>query len=249
MEGTRSSKAIVLKRQDIRENDSLVLLYTQDYGKLSLLARGTKKPGSKLVGHLEPLNYLDLMIVPGKTYNYVGALKTDTAFLRLKDDIEALKWAFAGLNSFLKMISSEGEEDRRLFGLLLNYLKTIDGMAAQDLSAREGQTAYAVFIFRLLSIIGYQPQIDKCLHCHLSLKDEYNYFDLKNGGLLCPLCFFKRQIPETSKDSYLKVSDSSIKLLRFILSDSDFLGKKIKFNVKLGHEIASLASKYLEFRL
>lgn len=242
-----NTKAIVLKRQDIRENDSLVLFYTKKQGKISLIARGTKKPASKLVGHLEPLNVIDLMVVPGKTYSYVGSLKSEKTFFSLRTDIDGLKWAFAGISSFLRLISAEGEKDERLFSLLYNYLKILDDLARGEAAKREGEISYAVFIFRLLTIIGYRPQIEKCLHCSLTYSSQAKYFDLQNGGILCEKCYFR--LKEDRREGYFKVSDSSIKILSFILNEDKFLGKKLKFSLKLGHELANLANNYLEFRL
>lgn len=242
-----NTKAIVLKRQDIRENDSLVVFYTKEQGKVSLIGRGTKKPGSKLVGHLEPLNLIDLMVVPGKSYSYVGGVKAEKSFFNLREDLASLKWAFAGINSFLRLVSAEGEKDERLFFLLYNYLNILDGLAKEDLAKKEGEISYAVFIFRLLTIIGYRPQIEKCLKCSLDFSSELKYFDLQNGGLLCQDCFIKTEV--NLRGSYFKISDSSIKILRFILDEEKFLGKKLKFNLKLGHELANLANNYLEFRL
>lgn len=242
-----NTKAIVLKRQDIRENDSLVLFYTKEQGKISLIARGTKKPGSKLAGHLEPLNFIDLMVVPGKSYSYVGGIKAEKSFFNLREDLSSLKWAFAGINSFLRLVSAEGEKDERLFPLLYNYLNILDELAKEDLAKKEGEISYAVFIFRLLTIIGYRPQIEKCLKCSLSFKTGLKYFDLQNGGLLCYECFAKTDV--NLRGSYFKISDSSIKILRFILDEDKFLGKKLKFSLKLGHELANLANNYLEFRL
>ncbi len=242
-----NTKAIVLKRQDIRENDSLVLFYTKEQGKISLIARGTKKPASKLVGHLEPLNVIDLMVVPGKSYSYVGSVKSEKTFFSLRGDIDALKWVFAGISSFLRLISAEGEKDERLFLLLYNYLKILDDLAREVSAKKEGEISYAVFIFRLLTIVGYRPQIEKCLHCSLNYDLESKYFDLQNGGILCQKCYLK--LEEGRREAYFKVSDSSVKVLSFILNEDKFLGKKLKFSLKLGHELANLANSYLEFRL
>lgn len=242
-----NSHAIVLKRQDIRENDSLVLFYSKEQGRVSLLARGTKKPASKLIAHLEPLNCIDLMIIPGRGYSYVGSIKPIKSFFNIREDLDALAWVFAGINSFLRLVTAEGEKDERLYNLLYNYLSILDDIAAQKRSALEGEIAYAVFIFRLLTIIGYRPQTETCLSCKKSFTAEPKYFDLQNAGLLCGACFSPQA--NISQTRYLRVSDDSVKILRFILDEDKFLGKKIKFSSKLGHELANLVNKYLEFRL
>jgi len=43
---------IVLKRKDWKASDFLFSIYTKDFGRINLVAVGTKKINSKLNGHL-----------------------------------------------------------------------------------------------------------------------------------------------------------------------------------------------------
>ena len=69
MEETFNTKAIILKREPFWEADTRVVVYSLEKGKLHLIARGTKKISSKLAGHLEPMNFVDLMVVRGKQFD------------------------------------------------------------------------------------------------------------------------------------------------------------------------------------
>src|SRR5665811_2281959 len=126
MKESRTTLAIVVKRQDYREHDSLVVFYTKEYGKQVLIARGTKKQSSKLVGHIEPLNLVNLMIVPGKGRDYVGGISSKQSFLDLKENLNNLHWAFLGISWLLQLVSVEDEADERLFALLHNYLLALN---------------------------------------------------------------------------------------------------------------------------
>ena len=246
MTENKTTLAIVLKRQDYRENDSLVVFYTKEYGKQVLIARGTKKQSSKLAGHIEPLNLVNLMIVNGKGRNYVGGISSKQSFLDLKEDLNNLHWAFLGISWLIQLISVEGEADERLFTLLNNYLTTLNQASSGDSKKEEGELAFAVFSFRMLAIIGYEPQTKNCLNCRQELKPEFNYFDLQNGGLLCPDCYNKNQ--QINIESYFKMSVASIQLLRFIFDNNQFLGKKATLSKKTAHEIAQVALRFLQFR-
>ena len=48
--GEVSIEGIVLKNKAYKENDMLVWIYTKDYGKIALIARGAKKLKSKKNG-------------------------------------------------------------------------------------------------------------------------------------------------------------------------------------------------------
>lgn len=243
---TKTTSAIVLKRQDYRENDSLVVFYTQEYGKQTLIARGTKRSNSKLAGHIEPLNLVNLMIVPGKGRDYAAGISTKNAFLDLKDNINSLHWAFLAISWFLKLIP-ESEDDKRLFMLLQRYLEGLDEMSKTEIKKEEGEILFSTFSFRMLSIMGYEPQTKNCLKCQENLKELSNHFDLQSGGFLCQKCFLSND--RINRDYYLKVSANTIKFLRFIFNNKQFIGKKVKVDKKTREELVNLVERYLEFRL
>ena len=91
MEVSQKSKAIILKREAFLENNSRVFIYSQNFGKLDLVARGTQKISSKLAGHIEPLNLCEIMIIKGKQYNYLGSALCENSFLNIKN-LLFLRW-------------------------------------------------------------------------------------------------------------------------------------------------------------
>lgn len=245
MERNYLSKAIVLKRQDYREHDSLVIFYTQNYGKLKLVARGTKKPKSKLAGHIEPLNLVDLMIIRGRGQDYVGSVIIKEAYLNLKENLNNLHWAFLGANLLLRFTEEESEEIS-LFNLFSNYLKALD-RPPLDFSKEEGEIIFSIFTLRMMALIGYEPQTRTCLQCQQKLKPENHYFDLLSGGMLCSNCYFARTAKNQAQ--YLNISEAGIKFLRFIFDNNLFLGKKLKVSKKTAKEINVLASSFVAYRL
>ena len=42
------------------------------------------------------------------------------------------------------------------------------------------------FDLRLLSQMGYQPQLFQCIECHEPLEPVTNYYSVVDGGVLCP---------------------------------------------------------------
>ena len=64
---TYSTAAVVLKRINYGEADRLVTLLTEKYGRVTAIARGVRKPLSKLRGFLELFTYGDFRLAEGKT--------------------------------------------------------------------------------------------------------------------------------------------------------------------------------------
>jgi DNA repair protein RecO (recombination protein O) len=59
--------AIVLRRTDYGEADRIVNVLTFDQGKVTLFAKGVRKPKSKLAGGIELFSVNDITYIPGKS--------------------------------------------------------------------------------------------------------------------------------------------------------------------------------------
>src|SRR3990167_8349663 len=61
------TKAIVLSRRDYQEADRILTVITPDHGKLHLIAKGVRRPKSKLAGGIELFSLSDLTLLPGRS--------------------------------------------------------------------------------------------------------------------------------------------------------------------------------------
>ena len=213
MDSTFPTRAIILNRRDWREADRLVSVYTQDYGRLSLVARGARKAASKLAAHLEPISLSRLLVIKGKGFDYVGASLMEEPFLAIKQDLNKLYFAGEALRQF-SLLVQEGEVDANLFSWLEKWLLSLE-MAGEKsgLDKDEGRFRLALFSWRLFKLLGHEPRLDTCIVCQASIKPGNNYFDFHRGGLLCSGCYVsnsKISIP----NSIIPISDNCIKLLR-----------------------------------
>lgn len=64
-----ASPAIVLRSVDFQESSRIVTLFTREWGKVAVLARGCRNPKSKFAGQLEAGNLIDVMVSlkPGRS--------------------------------------------------------------------------------------------------------------------------------------------------------------------------------------
>ena len=220
MAETQRTTAIVLKRYDWRDYDSRVVLYTRDFGKKVLVARGTKRPGSKLAAHIEPLNQVELMILNGKQFSYVGSAVIETSFLKIKNNLNALYYAGSALAIFDSLVK-ENLSEEVVFNFLLTHLKKLEEQA-DNLSSSQGNFWYQHFISRLLSLLGYQPNLQHCGHCGSLLEAGGNYFSSHNCSIVCQACQTEGQ-----KISLVPISDNLIKTLRLAVGTNELNFLKI----------------------
>ncbi len=249
MDESKHSQAIILNRSDYRESDSLITCYTRNFGKLSLVARGTKKIKSKLAGHLEPISLADILVIKGKGFDYVGSALTAEAFLNIKDNLNKIYYAGRALG-WLNRLVKEGQADERLFLLLGRWLEVLDNYPAEEFTKENGELFFIFFALKLMAELGYKPEMYHCLNCQENIKPGKNYFNLKNGGIICENCLEKeRREREIASNELLTISDNCIKLMRFIMDNRLDAAKKLKLDKKIIKELSTLTVNFLNFRV
>jgi len=238
-----NSEALIIRRNDWRENDSRVVLYTKKFGKLSLVARGAKKARSKIAGHIEPISLVNMMILKGKAFDYLGSAINKKAYLNIKSNLNALYFVGAALALFDSQVK-EAAEDEELFNFLISWLDLVDDRFALDLDKDKGELLYDYFALRLLAILGYKPELYHCLACHQTIKPTTNCLNLRLGGLICGDCLATSQLKYLPNE-LLTVSDNCIKLLRIFSEATSY--QTIKIEPTLTRELSRLVKSLLEF--
>jgi len=236
MDETYITKVIILKCFSFRENDSKIIVYSRDRGKLELVARGTKKISSKLAGHIEPISLSDIMVVRGKQYDYIGSAVSNSCYRAIKSDLDKLQIAGKAIRIFNKLVRPE-QKDEDIYILLQDFFNEIN---KKDLSV-DYELLYNFFILKLLVILGYGPELYYCAECRQKVKPEGNKFDFMKGGLICNNC-------KTDGNS-LTISENCIKVMRFTINKKFTNISKLKIENSINNEIKKIISSFLEFRL
>jgi len=231
MEETYNLKAIILNRRPFAEDDSRVVVYSRERGKLDLVARGVKKIKSKLAGHLEPLSLTDIMVVGGRQYDYAGAAVSENCYFNIKSDLAKLAAAGQAVKIFDKLIKP-GVADEAIFDLLKDYLEAL------NFKKSGFDVLNSFFIFKLLVALGFRPELYNCVNCGGKIRPVGIKFDLARGGLVCGKCLAK---------SGLTIGENSVKLLR--LAEKNDLQKivNIKINKKTEAEVINIVSSFLSY--
>ncbi len=236
MEETYNLQAIVLNRQAFREADLRITIYTREKGKIDLVARGGKKLSSKLASHIEPFNISSIMAVKGKNFDYVGSAICRKSNLNLKQDLEKLRYAGQAISSFNKLAKEEDQEDSSLlFELLRDYLLLID---SKDLA---NKLFYHFFILKLLSELGYKPELYSCVECQQRISGNSLDFDFLKGGLICGGC--------KEGDNVLKLKIDSVKVLRFILRNNLEEFFHLKINDTICREVYQAINGFYKYQV
>lgn len=235
MEETYSSRAIVVKRTAFKEYDTKVFLYTEDFGKLELVAKGAKKTASKIAGHIEPFNLVRIMAVRGKQYDYLGSAINESAFLDIKNNLAKSAVAGRSMKLFDELVKPN-LSDKDLFDFLNDFLSVLDRKNSYDYSL-----TYSAFVLKLLQILGYEPNFNLCPICKKNTEDFKSFFYNQKCELVCDSCFVS-----TGK---ISISQDSLKVLKFILNNNFENIFKLKLNQKNNKEADNFISSFLQYNI
>lgn len=173
----QSSEAIVLRRTDYGEADRIVTLLTPELGRIGVLAKGVRKPASKLAGGIEPLALLKITVRAGRGELWMlTSAQMQTSWSRIIEDYERLQFAYL----VLKKINQAAEtlHDAALYELLKISLESLDQKAI-DLRITE-----AWFHAHFLQTLGHGLNISRDVHGKKLAEDETYRFSTDDMGFV-----------------------------------------------------------------
>lgn len=222
-------EAIVLRTTDYGETNKIVTLLTREWGKVAVMARGAKKPTSRLSSVTQLFTYGHYLVQKSRG---VGSLHQGDIIDSLRDIREDL-FATAYASYIVELtdkVTDEQKPNPYLFELMLQTLKYMnDGFDLEILTY--------IYEMKMLNIIGLYPSLDECAICKQSV-GKFS-FSVKEGGFLCDQC--------AVKDPYrISLSPAAVKLLRlFYYLDLSRLGK-ISVKKETKDELHRVISAYYD---
>ncbi len=89
---TYAASGIVLKRIDLGEKDRILTIYTKEYGKLGAVAKGARRPGSKLAAASEPLTYSKLLLATGRDLDVLSQADIRESFPNVRRSMASVAY-------------------------------------------------------------------------------------------------------------------------------------------------------------
>src|SRR6185312_9404470 len=87
-----SVQAVVLRRRNLAETDKIVTLFTRERGKLSAVAKGARRPQSRIAGATEPPTFVRAFMAVGQNLDLVTQCEVKEAFPQLRSDLSKLTY-------------------------------------------------------------------------------------------------------------------------------------------------------------
>ena len=178
------TEAINLKSYNLNDADKIIVMYSKDNGLIKGVAKGIKKPKSKLGARMDLLVANSLQLLKGRSMDTIIQAQTVNNFRKTREDMDKLM--LSSYVSELIVNFGEGSEaaSKEIYELLYKALNRI----ANSQSKKDALIAVIKFQLKLLLIMGFCVELDTCLCCREQILDEEMYFSSTMGGVICKEC-------------------------------------------------------------
>ena len=230
------TKGIIIAENNLGDFDKMLTMLTPGLGKISCVAKGARRPKSALLGGTQLFCFGEYVMFSGTNTYHINSCETIEIFYKIRTDLDKLKYAIH-IDKIIQDVTQENQNSYKIFQLFLNTFYIISE------TDKDLEFILSIFKFRLLSLLGFFPQIEKCLVC--GEHENLNFFSIQQNGFKCKTCGKQDtsaiSINESTKNAikYTFYSPPK-KLYNFELKEESLeeykLISKIYFNEKLEKE-------------
>ncbi|MEH7391709.1 DNA repair protein RecO [Bacillus sp. JJ1474] len=222
-------EGIIIRTTNYGETNKIVTLFTREWGKIGVMARGAKKPSSRLAAVTQPFTYGYFLVQRSSGLGSLQQGEMISSMRSIREDIFLTAYA-----SYIVDLTDKGTDDRKpnpyLFELVYQSLNLVN-------EGFDAEIIVNIFEMKMLNTFGLYPVLNQCTVC--SSTDGHFSFSIREGGLICHRCL--------EKDPYhYKISPATVKLLRlFYFFDLSRLGN-ISVKQETKAELKKVINAYYE---
>ena len=223
-----------MKKTDRGEADRIFTIFTEDFGKMDLLARAERKITSKLRAGLEVFYLSEIEFIQGKAYKTLTDANLINNFKNLRNDLKKLATAYK-ISETLNDLVKGREPDKKIWQLLQ---ETFDKLDNPRILGSKYQILYHYFLWNLLLILGYELEIYNCISCGKKITPKDIFFSPKEGGLLCGEC--KKTIKSAKE-----IDPNIVKTIRLLVKRDWSTLNKLKIGTEDLRQLSAVSNHYL----
>jgi DNA repair protein RecO (recombination protein O) len=227
------TEGIILRRRDFGEADRLLTVFTPTRGKVKVLAKGARKPTSRKGGHVELYTRVDMLIAKGRDLDILSQAEMVEPYMPLREDLIRATYA-SHVIELLDRFTGEEEENARAYGLLRDTLGYLCVESDLRLTAR-------FYEIRLLSWVGYQPQLFVCAVGSESVAAQDQFFSYADGGVVCP--------EHARPEHMMPLSLGALKVLRYLQTQDYATVRVLNLRPALHGELERVLHGYITYLL
>jgi DNA repair protein RecO (recombination protein O) len=177
-------EAIVLRTLRYGEADIIAHLFTRHAGRVNAMAKGARRPKSRLGARLDPFLVTTVMLRAGRgDLAHVQGVEVSAAHDRLRRRYRCQQAAAAALDT-LGRLSVEHAANEPAYHLASRLLALLD--AENEPDDHHLAALLAGYELKLLHLTGMAPQLVSCVRC--GADSPLTRFSAADGGAACTSC-------------------------------------------------------------
>jgi len=220
---TYRAEAIVLKTMDLGEADRILTLLTRHFGKIRVIAKGIRRPTSRLAGHAEPLSHATFQLARGRELDVLTGADTRSSYRSVREDLDRIAAAW-----YVAEIADRSTADHApaapVFDLVETALRYLEAGHPPALVCRWWD-------LHLLDRTGFRPALGGCARCEGALRETVNGWSPFEGGAVCADCVDRSGIGTPA------LSVRALKSLRYLLASDLTAAARLRMDEALEREL------------
>ncbi|MBC8479362.1 MAG: DNA repair protein RecO [FCB group bacterium] len=176
-----STESVVLKIIPYMDTSIIARIFTKDHGKVTLMAKGAKRPKSPFLGFLEPMSILNTHYYQKDTRDIQTLKEVSFAHstYNIRSDLNKLCTGLAVID-IMDKTSMNDDPAPILYRLMKRVLEQLESDSGHD------RLLFVFFLVQLAIQSGFKPNLYHCSLCGM----EYSrgIFNRNTGDLHCSSC-------------------------------------------------------------
>ncbi|MBE6856320.1 MAG: DNA repair protein RecO [Ruminococcus sp.] len=202
---------VVLKERPVGEQDKFIDVLTEKNGVIEICVKGARKITGKSGSSTQLFAYSRFCVQQRKDRFYLNSAEPIRIFYDLRNSLSKISLA-SYFAEVLKCCVEEQTQSKDILRLFLNCLHYLEK------DKRSEAMLKSIFELRLMSEIGYMPDVVACRECG-AFEPEELYFCVSDGAFFCRECF-----ADDSEKDYIMIKSAVLNAVRHIvLTDFDRL--------------------------
>ena len=173
-----TTKALALKATDYKENDKLILLYSLEYGKITVHGKGIRKNTAKLKFCADQFCFGQYELAKVDDRFTLKTCDQLESFYSLREDVVTY-YSACTIAECLANYTEVGQSEPAVF---VETLKALQALT----NGVEPLTVALRYILKFLELQGFKLDFDRCSVC--DTKSKKMFLDLQRGSLVCDSC-------------------------------------------------------------
>lgn len=190
MKKSFTTEAINLKNYPLNDSDSIVVMFSKTHGLIRAIAKGVKRPKSKLGARVQMFIANKLMLFEGKNLDTIAQAQSINTFSKIRNDLDKLTYSMyisEVVNTFCSKQYNDDENYKEIYDLIFASYNDIANAQKKE----EVLLSVLKFQIKIMHYLGWGIDFEYCCSCQKKLScdiKESTLFSYSANGFLCDEC-------------------------------------------------------------